>query len=46
MTNFERYKKWYKKGSITEEQLAELVEAGKITEEEKTVITDGGEISE
>ena len=32
--NFERYKKWYNNGSITEEQLAELVSVGLLTQAE------------
>lgn len=39
--NFDRYRKWYKKGAITEEQLEGLVEAGLITEEEKNEIIAG-----
>ena len=44
--DFERYRKWYKRGAITEEQLAGLVEAGLITEEEKDEIINGGENAE
>lgn len=42
--NFERYKKWYRVyGSITIEQLQELVDAGLLTENEMREIIDGDE---
>jgi ribosomal protein S19E (S16A) len=39
--NYERYKKWYNKGSITREQLEQLVEAGLLTAEEMQEIIEG-----
>jgi len=36
--NYERYKKWYEKGSITDEQLEKLVEVGLLTQEEMNII--------
>lgn len=39
--NFERYRKWYKRGAITVEQLDELVEAGLLTPEERDEIIAG-----
>ena len=41
--NYDRYKKWYQRGIITETKLAELVEAGLLTEEEKESIINGDE---
>lgn len=38
--NFARYKKWYKKGAITQEQLEQLVEVGLLTGEEMQEIIE------
>lgn len=39
--NFERYKKWYKRGAITVEMLDQMVKVGLLTAEQAEEIKNG-----